>query len=115
MSILPCIISSIQGTQAESATQKIEPPFPVPHDVGTKTHAQAPYFLPSHQAARRPTVEHVTLLQNNSPTEPATWLRHSEAQDRREALTASLKGWWKIRHPMRPCQRLTVSLTDDGP
>ena len=46
-------------------------------------------------------MEHVTRLQKNNPTEPATWLRHSEAQDRREALTASLKGWWKFRHPMR--------------
>ena len=46
-------------------------------------------------------MEHVTRLQENNPIEPTTWLRHSEAQDRREALTASLKGWWKFRHPMR--------------
>ena len=46
-------------------------------------------------------MEHVTQLRKSNPVEPATWLRHSEAQDRREALTASLKGWWKFRHPRR--------------
>ena len=34
-------------------------------------------------------------------TEPATWLRYSEAQETREELSASLKGWWKLLHPMR--------------
>ena len=43
----------------------------------------------------------MTVLQKNNPTEPATWLRYSEAQDRRKALTTSLKGWWKLRHPIR--------------
>ena len=46
-------------------------------------------------------MEHVKRLQKNNSTEPATWLRHSEAQDRRKALTASLKGWWKFRYPRR--------------
>ena len=46
-------------------------------------------------------MEHVTQLPKTNPTEPTTWFRHSEAQDRRETLAASLKGWWKFRHPMR--------------
>ena len=34
------------------------------------------------------------------PTGPASWLRYSEAQETREYLSAVLKGWWKLRHPI---------------
>ena len=46
-------------------------------------------------------MEHVTGFQGSRLTEPATWLRYSEAQETREELSASLKGWWKLLHPMR--------------
>ena len=31
---------------------------------------------------------------------PTSWLRYSEAQETREYLSAVLKGWWKLRHPI---------------
>ena len=33
--------------------------------------------------------------------EPAFWIRRSEVQELREHLSAVLKGWWKLRHPIR--------------
>ena len=35
------------------------------------------------------------------PREPNVWVRQSEGRDTRDRLSASLKGWWKIVHPIK--------------
>ena len=35
------------------------------------------------------------------PRGPNVWVRQSEARDTRDRLSASLKGWWKIVHPIK--------------
>ena len=46
----------------------------------------------------------MTKNPNNSreedPEHPI-WVRHSEAMEVRERLSAALKGWWKIAHPVK--------------
>ena len=47
-------------------------------------------------------VEYATgVHKTEKPTESTPWLRYSEAQETREDLSAALKGWWKLRHPIR--------------